>query len=41
MGRATVKSDMSDQNTEIIKHFMAIFDLLMDEDDTLVRKLNQ
>ena len=28
-------------NTEIIKHFMAIIDLLMDEDDTLVRKIIQ
>ena len=28
-------------NSEIIKHFMAIIDLLMDEDDTLVRKMNQ
>ena len=28
-------------NTEIIKHFMAIIDLLMDEDDVLVRKMNQ
>lgn len=28
-------------HTEIIKHFMAIIDLLMDEDDALVRKFNQ
>lgn len=28
-------------NAEIIKHFMAIIDLLMDEDDALVRKLSQ
>ena len=28
-------------NTEIIKHFMAIIDLLMDENDALVRKINQ
>ena len=28
-------------NTEIIEHFMAIIDLLMDENDALVRKINR